>query len=231
MMTAELSLVAAFGAGLLSFFSPCVVPLAPAYFSILASLAADTSVGGRRVRRLAVWLAFFSGFAVAFSLLGLTASLVGRWLLRYQAALQQAAGLLFIVLGGALAASRTGLLPNERRWQGFARQHGLPGAFLFGFGFSFGWTPCTGPFLASLLAYASLAQHTSQALLLLGAYALGLAAPFAVLTLLGDAAFFRRPAFLRCLPWLQRLAGVLMVLLGVLLWLDRLNWLAELASF
>ncbi len=231
MMGTELGLLAALGAGVLSFFSPCVVPLAPAYFAILASLATETTVGGQRFRRLAVWLAFFSGFAVAFSLLGLTATLVGRWLLRYQEMLQKAAGLLFVGLGLAMATERTGLLLRERRWQGFARRHGLTGAFLLGFSFSFGWTPCTGPLLASLLAYASLEQHANRAFFLLWAYALGLAAPFALLTILGDAAFFRQPAFLRLLPWLQRLAGVVIILLGVLLWLDRINWLAEIASF
>ena len=227
----DVSLLAAFGAGVLSFFSPCVVPLVPAYFAMLAALAAETRAVGVRYRHLAVWLAFFTGFTLTFSLLGLTASLIGRWLLQHQFVLQKAASMLFVFMGMLMVTGRAGSVLRERRWQGFAQRHGLAGAFFMGFSFSFGWTPCTGPVLASLLTYASLAQHWQQAFVLLGAYSFGLAMPFALLTIVGKKTLFQRPAFLQLLPWLQRVAGGVVILLGLLLWFDWINWLIGWLSF
>ena len=231
MIGPDITFFAAFSAGLLSFLSPCVVPLVPAYFAMLTSLATETSLLKGRYCYAAVWLAFFSGFSLTFVLLGLTASFAGQWLLLNQFVMQRAAAVLFVLMGLLMMSEQAGALIRERRWQPKTRRRGLVGAFLMGFGFAFGWSPCTGPILAALLTYAGLAQQWDQAALLLAAYSLGLALPFALLTAIGDQTLFRRPALLRILPFLHKAAGVTLILLGGLLWFDWLNRLIAWLSF
>ena len=231
MIGADVTFLAAFSAGVLSFFSPCVVPLVPAYFAMLASLASETAILNNRFRYMAVWLAFFSGFSLTFVLLGFTASLVGSWLSVNQFVLQRLAALLFVLMGLSMMSEQAGSFIRERHWQTKTRRTGLVGAFFMGFGFAFGWSPCTGPVLASILTYAGLTLKWEQATLLLAAYSLGLAAPFALLTIIGDHTLFRRPGLLRIYPVLRKAAGVTLVLLGVLLWFDWLNRLIAWLSF
>lgn len=231
MMGADVTFLAAFSAGVLSFFSPCVVPLVPAYFAMLASFASETALLNNRFRYMAVWLAFFSGFSLTFVLMGFTASLVGRWLSLNQFVLQRLAAALFILMGLFMLSERAGSVIRERRWRTKTKRTGLVGAFFMGFGFAFGWSPCTGPILASLLAYAGLAQQWERAAFLLAAYSLGLAAPFAILTIIGNHTLFRRPGLLRIYPALHKTAGATLVLLGALLWFDWLNRLIAWLSF
>lgn len=231
MIGADITFLAAFSAGVLSFFSPCVVPLVPAYFAMLASLASEATLLNSRFRYMTVWLAFFSGFSLTFVLLGFTASLVGSWLSLNQFVLQRLAALLFVLMGLFMLSERVGSVIRECHWQTKTRRTGLVGAFFMGFGFAFGWSPCTGPILASILTYAGLARQWEQATLLLAAYSFGLAAPFAVLTIIGDRTLFRRPALLRIYPILHKAAGVTLALLGVLLWFDWLNRLIVWLSF
>ena len=226
----EPTLLAAFVAGVLSFFSPCVVPLAPAYFAVIASLA---PMGGNhaKLRRAVIWFTFFLGFTATFVLFGMTASWVGRWFIVHQYALQRSGGLLFILLGCIMFSDRAAALLRERRAQTGRGRRGAVGAFLMGFSFAFGWSPCTGPVLAALLAYAGMEAQWSHAALLLATYSFGLAVPFALLTAVGDKLLFRRPWLMRLLPWLHKLAGAALILIGVLLWFDWLNRLSGWLSF
>jgi cytochrome c-type biogenesis protein len=189
----------AFGGGLVSFFSPCVAPLVPAYLGYLAgtvrtpSTAVEPSSEGVPIRRrvlLRVSLLFMSGFSLAFVGLGLLAASFGSLIVAYRPVVETLAGAVMLVMGAFLL----GLLPRDwsnvlmREARIHLRPHlreslGVAGPFALGGLFAAGWTPCIGPVLAALLVYVGAAANLGQAALLLGVYALGFAVPFVAIGL------------------------------------------------
>ncbi|EKU72035.1 cytochrome c biogenesis CcdA family protein [Selenomonas sp. F0473] len=219
----------AFLAGFLSFVSPCVLPLLPTFSLILAQ---NSKQDGEEARRLyANTTAFLAGFTLVFVLLGATASLVGAWLFSYQDILRQGAAVLIIVMGCFMTGwIRIPLLLREYRpfqRKGFA---GIGGAFLLGCGFTLGWTPCTGPMLATILIYAGDTATVGAGALLLFVYSLGFAVPFFLLAVIWRRHIMKLRAFYQYLPAIQRAAGVVLILLGILLWTDSLTRLVRLLS-
>jgi len=154
-----LSPILALGFGLLSFVSPCCLPLLPAYLEMIAGSATDTSVGARRWHLLWNGLAFVTGLSVVFALLGASASALGGALLMNRPILMQIGGILVVIFGlQMLGVLRLGWLARELRIVDparFAAHRGPAGAFLIGATFSIGWTPCIGLFLGSLLTMAA----------------------------------------------------------------------------
>jgi cytochrome c-type biogenesis protein len=216
---AILGLLVAGAAGAVSFFSPCTWPLYPAYLGQLAA-------GGRRP--LAAAALFALGFTMVFLGLGASASALGRWLGTFHLPLRQLGGLMILGLGLALA----GLLPAPvARFLGQdlhprARpEQPAWGALVTGMAFAFGWTPCVGPVLASILVLAARTASLGQGLLLLFAYSLGFAGPFLALALLLARGLRPRvPGIL--LPLLSRIGGVVLAGLGLLVLTGRLSALA-----
>ncbi|HEY0837476.1 MAG TPA: cytochrome c biogenesis protein CcdA [Azospirillum sp.] len=236
----DVSYLGAFGAGLLSFLSPCVLPLVPPYLCFLGGVSLDEltaesdaarkSQVGRRVFVAA--FAFVLGFATVFITLGATASFAGQWLARHIDVLAQAAGVVIIVLGlHFLGAFRIGLLYREARVQVATRPAGIIGAYIIGLAFAFGWTPCVGPVLAAILFVAGSSDRAWDGASLLGTYAAGLGIPF-LLAALGTKPFltFSR-RFRRHLGMVEKAAGALLVGTGVLFltgsMADVANWLLE----
>lgn len=181
-MNAVLALLLAFGGGIISFASPCVLPLVPAYLSVITGL--DVSAADVRARRAAVvrdTALFVTGFTVVFVLLGLTASAVGSALLKDHQMATRVAGVLVVALALFLAGSQLVKFPRlygtwrprikVRRWRYLA-------ALGIGVGFGFGWTPCIGPVLGSVLTVAATQGRTTWGAALLAAYSLGLGVPF-----------------------------------------------------
>ena len=216
----SISLLSVFGAGVLSVFSPCVLPLLPAYSAILAGL------GGENNRRN-LWLnaiSFFAGFAMVFILMGATASYIGQMFAEYQDSVRKL-GAVFIVIMGTLMTGviRIPWLAREYR-PGMSRAfHGPGAAFAMGIAFTAGWTPCTGPILAAVLMYAGSTASAAQGAFLLFLYTLGFAVPFLFAVLLCDRlAAWLRP-FLGLLPWIQRVTGILLILAGLLLYFDLMQ--------
>ena len=226
----ELTLLGgAFLAGFLSFISPCVLPLLPTFSLILAK---NSENDGREAQRLyANTTAFLAGFTLVFVLLGATASLIGAWLFSYQELLRQGAAALIIVMGLLMTGwIRIPLLLREYRpfqRRGFG---GIGGAFLLGCGFTLGWTPCTGPMLATILLYAGDTATVGAGALLLLVYSLGFAVPFFLLAVIWRRHIMKQRAFYQYLPRIQQAAGVVLVLLGVLLWSDSLSYLVRVLS-
>ncbi len=207
-------LAGAFLAGFASFVSPCILPLAPAYLSFLAGSDRESLVHsglGERKRLLLRASAFVAGFSTIFVLLGATTSLAGRFVAVWFDHIAAAAGVLLIVLGLHVAGwLRLTLLMRERRPHGPAKVTSLGGAYLVGLAFAFGWTPCVGPVLASILMLSSVQDSASYGALLLTAYAAGIGLPFLL-----AAAF--APWFLKRSSRLSRFARPMSIAAGVIL--------------
>src|SRR5215213_4374296 len=204
--------------GLISFLSPCVLPLVPPYLSFLAGTTFDQLSAGndRAVRRRAVLAAllFVAGFTTVFVLLGATASALGQIVRQYLTVLSMAAGLAIIAMGlHFLGVFRIGLLYREARFH-VPRPVGLWGAYLMGLAFAFGWTPCIGPILAAILTLAGSETSVARGAGLLAVYSAGLGIPFLL------AAFAMRPfaAFMKRmrarLGLVEKAMGGLLVLTG-----------------
>jgi cytochrome c-type biogenesis protein len=212
-----LGVVVAFVAGLLSFLSPCVLPLVPSYIGFLTGMALPELARRRRVALLHALL-FVTGFSLVFILLGATATALGRALNLYQLWLQRVGGVLIIGFGlVCLGVVRIGALGRERRVQLEEKPVGYLGSALVGMAFAAGWTPCIGPVLGAILGLAATSDDLTRGMLLLGFYSAGLAVPF-LLAAWGVESFlgwFQR--FRRYLPWVMRASGALLVFVGVLL--------------
>ena len=215
----DVSYFGAFLGGLLSFVSPCVLPLVPPYLCFLGGVSFEQleQPGGVATRRVfAGAAAFVLGFATVFVAMGLGASAIGQAIARYFDILSIVAGAVIIVLGlHLLGVFRIGLLFREARFR-VGASASLAGAYLVGLAFAFGWSPCVGPILAPILTLAGAKVSVGEGGALLGAYALGMGLPF--LAAAAAAPWFLR-AMKRAHPYLrhvERVLGALLVVTGVL---------------
>ena len=176
--SATLGLTVAFAAGLLSFLSPCVLPLVPSYIGFLTGMSLP-EVSERRRAALGHALLFVLGFSLVFILLGASATALGRALNYYQQWLQRIGGALIIGFGlVCLGVIKVGFLTQERRVQVEHKPVGYVGSVLVGMAFAAGWTPCIGPVLGAILGLAATSNDLTRGTLLLTAYSAGLAVPF-----------------------------------------------------
>ena len=212
-----LGVLVAFLAGLLSFLSPCVLPLVPSYVGFLTGMTLPEVTGRRRVA-LVHALLFVGGFSLVFILLGASATALGRALNYYQVWLQRIGGVLIIGFGlVCLGAFKSRLLSQERRLHLERKPLGYLGSVLVGMAFAAGWTPCIGPVLGGILGLAATSTDVSRGMLLLAAYSVGLALPFLLAAVALDSFLEWFQRFRRFLPWVMRISGVMLVLVGVLL--------------
>lgn len=229
-MSSSLSFPLAFGAGLVSFLSPCVLPLVPAYLSFMTGLTLselgdeDRSV----IKVLLPALLFVAGFSIVFVGMGASASVLGGFLAQYQGIVEKVAGILVVALGVLmLGIVKVPWLYGEARVDmARTRTFNKGASLLMGMAFAVGWTPCYGPILASILALASQSDSVTQGTLLLLAYSAGLGIPFLAVALLFGRV---RPL----LKWmgrhsltLNRVSGVVLIVVGVLVFFGRLEIIA-----
>jgi cytochrome c-type biogenesis protein len=234
-MMLDVSFPAALLGGLISFLSPCVLPLVPPYLSFLAGTTFDrlqaTDDRAVRGRAMLAALLFVAGFTTVFVLLGATASALGQVVRQYLSVLSTVAGVAIIAMGlHFLGVFRIGLLYREARFH-VPRPVGLWGAYVMGLAFAFGWTPCIGPILAAILAMAGSETSVAKGAVLLAVYSAGLGIPFLL------AAFAMKPfaAFIKRMharfALVERTMGGLLVLTGIAFltgWLaDASYWLLE----
>jgi cytochrome c-type biogenesis protein len=231
-VAAQPSLWLAFGAGLLSFISPCCLPLYPSYLSYISGItfaSVDTPTIGRRLRALSHTVFFVLGFSSVFVALGLSASAFGQWFAEFRDVIRVVGGLIVITMGLVLSGVFTpGWVMREHRWQYSARGAGYLTSLLVGISFAAGWTPCIGPILASVLVLT--ATHAANGLILITAYILGFAIPFFILAFtLGSVRWLARYGAI-----LQRWAGVLLVVMGIALTFNLMSritaWLVQLSG-
>jgi cytochrome c-type biogenesis protein len=222
----NVSFAVAFMAGLLSFLSPCVLPLIPSYVGFITGLTAE-DLQVRRGEAMAHALWFVGGFSIVFMALGATASELGSFLLRYHTWIGRVGGVLVLAFGlYLLGVARPAFLMRERRFHIANKPLGYVGSAVVGVAFGAAWTPCIGPILGAILTLAAASASVAQGTALLGVYALGLAVPFVVTAVLLDRFLVWFQHFRPYLVWVERVAGALLVILGVLLVTDRFTLLA-----
>jgi len=280
----DVSIFAAFVAGLVSFLSPCVLPLVPGYISMLSGIGMEQLRQGQQPRGglFASALSFVVGFSVVFISFGASASAVGTFLLKNRAQLSPIAGALILLFGlhlvgvlvkltfkvgiiigsllvvlGIVAIVHHGPLflglgwvhffslstigffgPALAKWlnrdvhlRSTSTKPGLFSGFFLGFAFAFGWTPCIGPILATVLALAAASDTIARGILLLAIYSAGLAVPF-LLTALGIGQFLKfYQRFRKYLHAVELLSGALLLFVGALVFTNKLTWLAGKLSF
>lgn len=229
------ALMVAGAGGVLSFLSPCVLPIVPPYLAFLAgttmSEAADVSPAARaRVLRTAAF--FVLGLSTVFLMLGLAASAMGRVLLAYQREMAIVAGLTIMVFGlHFLGVIRIPILNREARIEARASGGTAFGAYVLGLAFAFGWTPCIGPVLGTILSLAAQEGSVERGLMLMGAYALGLGIPFLLTALFLNRALGLMGRLKRHMNTIERVMGVLLVGVGLMMltgaFSDFSFWLLE----
>jgi cytochrome c-type biogenesis protein len=213
----SLGLTIAFGAGLLSFLSPCVLPLIPSYVTFITGLSLEDVQKSRRAA-LIHSLLFVLGFTLIFLALGATATALGQLLSYQRVWITRVGGVLIIVFGlYMLGVFNVALFSQERRVHIANKPVGYLGTLLVGIAFGAGWTPCIGPILGSILTYAASSADVSRGMWLLLAYSLGLAVPFLLSAVAVERFldFFSRMK--RQMGWITRTSGVLMIAIGVLM--------------
>jgi cytochrome c-type biogenesis protein len=218
----------AFTAGLLSFLSPCVLPLIPSYITFITGLSLDDVTKARRAA-LTHGVLFVLGFSLIFLALGASASLLGRIMFTQRDWLARVGGVIIIIFGlYLLGVLNIGVFGRERRVHLADKPAGYFGTLLVGIAFGAGWTPCIGPILGSILVYTGSTADFSRGLLLLTFYSLGLAIPFLLSAVAIERFIKTFQRLKRQMVWVSRVSGVLMIGIGVLM---LTNYFTILASY
>jgi cytochrome c-type biogenesis protein len=223
----NVTLLAAFAAGFLSFISPCVLPLIPGYISFVSGASLEDMRAGHGAARRQVLissLAFVLGFSLVFIALGASATAIGRFIFDKQPILSKIAGALIIVFGlHMMGVFKLAFLDSEKRAQTQRKPAGPLGALLVGIAFAFGWTPCIGPILAGILVVAGSRETIGEGVLLLAIYSLGLGVPFVLTSLAIDRFFSVAAAIRRHYHAIELTSGGLLVAIGVLIFTGQLT--------
>ena len=224
----DVSFPLAFLAGVLSFLSPCVLPLVPAYVSLISGLSFEELLQKRSFTSgLGSTIAFVLGFSTVFMAMGASSSLIGALFLEYQDYIRIGGGILAIIFGLFIAGGiRLDFLMKEKRFDFSNHPAGYAGSFLIGMGFAAGWTPCIGPILGTILIYAGSNASASHGIALLAVYSLGLAIPFILSTLAINIilTFIKRMrVFVRVL---MIISGLVLIAFGIILLSNSLGWVA-----
>jgi cytochrome c-type biogenesis protein len=227
--------LAAFVAGILSFLSPCVLPLVPGYVSLISGATVEDLQSSERRMLGTVMLhslTFILGFSVVFIALGAVATGIGQFANEYHNLLAKAAGVIVIIFGLHL----TGLLKikalyADKRLHDVKGGSSALGSFAVGFAFAFGWTPCIGPILATILVFAGAQETVFKGVLLLAIYSLGLAVPFLLTSLGVDRFLGFYSRFRRHLHTVEVVSGVLLIAVGVLIFMNNLKLLSGYLTF
>lgn len=223
----------AFSAGLLSFLSPCVLPLVPAYISYLTgSTIEDLKEDKTKLFTLYKSLGFVLGFSIIFILMGVSITSLGKLFITHKDLFQKIGGILIIIFGlHTIGIFRVKLFYREKRFSRFDKIKGPFSSVIMGMAFAAGWTPCIGPILSSILIYATSFDSIGKGVLLLVMYSLGLAVPF-ILTAMAIGSFtkqFRK--FSKYLPLISMICGTLMIIMGILIFMNKLAILSQYVNF
>lgn len=229
----DVSIGGALLAGLISFISPCVLPIVPPYLAYLAGVSfgelSDEGLESGKQRRIFLTAVFFVlGFTTVFVMLGATASVIGQSIAQHFRVLSIIAGSIIIVMGlHFLGVFRIGFLYREARIDVKTKPLGFLGAYIMGLAFAFGWTPCVGPVLAAILFVAGTEDTAFRGAILLGAYSLGIGIPFLLASLFAARFLKFANKFKRHMALVEKIMGVFLILTGVLFITGTMGYVAQ----
>ena len=229
----NIPILLAFSAGLLSFLSPCVLPLMPAYISYLTGSSIE-ELKENKTKLLTLYrsFGFVLGFSIIFILMGISITSLGKLLITYKDLFRKIGGVIIIVFGlHTLGVFKVKLFYREKRFLRFDKIKGPFSSVIMGMAFATGWTPCIGPILSSILIYATSMDSIGKGVLLLIMYSLGLAVPF-ILTAIAIESFtkqFRKLS--KYLPIISTISGVLMIMMGFIIFTNKLAILSRYGNF
>lgn len=230
----DVSFPFAFLAGVLSFLSPCVLPLVPSYVSFITGVSFEDLTGDvdkKRIRYLTITnsLAFVAGFSAVFIALGASSSAVGRFLFDYQETIRIAGGILVIIFGLFVAGFlKLDFLMRDKKLHLSGKPVGYIGTFAVGMTFAAGWTPCIGPILGTILVYAGSKASAVYGFKLLAVYSLGLAIPFMISSLAINSFLSYSRKLLKYMRVVMIISGLLLIVFGVMLLTNRIGELSAL---
>ncbi|ERI89550.1 putative cytochrome C-type biogenesis protein CcdA [Clostridiales bacterium oral taxon 876 str. F0540] len=229
----NVSFILAFSAGLLSFLSPCVLPLVPAYVSYITG----TTIGEIKSKKSNLYVLYKSfgfviGFSLIFIIMGASITSLGKVFIKNQEIFRKTSGALIFIFGlHTTGILRIKLLYREKRFLSFSKTNGTFGSFFMGMAFAAGWTPCVGPILSSILVYASSMETINKGILLLVFYSLGLAVPFILTALAIDNLSARIRNLGKYLKIISAISGILMIAMGVLIYTNKISILSQYLNF
>jgi len=237
----NVSLFGAFVAGVLSFISPCVLPLIPGYLSFISGVSLEemrgmpggtAAVGGvsaaAKRQVIITSLFFILGFSLVFVTLGASATYLGQFLMERLTMFGKVAGVLLIIFGlHTIGVFKIPFLLNEARVQANTKPASVIGAVIVGISFAFGWTPCIGPILSAILLVAAQQDSVGQGIVLLSTYSLGLAIPFLLTALAINRFFVAFAKIRRYYHAIEIVSGTLMIIIGVLIFTNRFTVIAQ----
>lgn len=229
----NVSFILAFSAGLLSFLSPCVLPLIPAYISYLTgSAVAEINTNKAKLNLLYKSIGFIIGFTIIFIIMGASISSLGKLFATNQGIFRKVGGILIIIFGlHTTGLFKIKMLYSEKRLLPFGDEKKNLSSILIGMAFATGWTPCIGPILSSILIYAGSMETIGTGILLLLMYSLGLAIPF-MLTAFAIGSFSKYfKKFSKYLPLVSAISGILMIIMGILVFTNKLTILSRYLNF
>lgn len=232
----EVSILIAFSAGVLTFISPCILPLFPSYITYITGRSFDdikaTNAPGIRKLTAIHSLFFILGFSIIFALLGISISYLGSFFGIKKLWLERTGGLLIILLGLDITGIiNIGFLKQEKRVIAQRKKFGYIGSLFIGMAFAVGWTPCAGPILSSILIYASTLESMPKAVMLLGAYCIGLGLPFFISAIAINQFLFIFKKFKVVMKFVPLITGMFLVFIGVLLFTGIFSKLAGILRF
>ena len=228
-MNGNVSLLAAFAAGFLSFISPCVLPLIPGYISFVSGVSvdemrSDAPPAASRLQVFVTSLAFVIGFSLVFIALGASATAVGKFMFSKLPLLSKLAGVVLIIFGlHTMGVFRLAFLDTEKRVRQQRKPAGPLGAMLVGVAFAFGWTPCIGPILGGILAIAGSKNTVAEGVTLLAVYSLGLGIPFLITSLAINQFFGAAKRIRKYYHAIELTSGALLIVIGVLILTGQLT--------
>ncbi|MCK5425554.1 MAG: sulfite exporter TauE/SafE family protein [Emcibacter sp.] len=238
----EISYLVAVVSGMFSFLSPCVLPLVPAYICFITGNSYQDVSEGEKIAKWAMFwpaVAFVLGFSTVFIALGAGASAVQGVLQEYKEIFSKISGVMIMILGLHFAGViKLSFLYKEARFQTSGEQKGLIGAYVIGLAFAFGWTPCNGPILATILTLAATQEHFSQGVALLAVYSLGLGVPFIIASVAINKFLRASSRVKKHMRTIELVIGVLLLVTGLAIFtgslqsfgfylIEAMSWLAE----